>query len=228
MKNIKNKNREKAKASDLILIYKKLKQKFGFRNWWPGDTKLEIFLGTILTQQTSWKNVEKAIENIKQNKALNFNYILTCDLKDFEKLINNISFYKQKAKYIKNIFYFISINYNSLENLFKLDKEELRKILLSMNGVGNETADSIILYCAEKPKFVIDAYTKRIMHRVFGINKNINYNELQKYFENNLKTNLNLYKDFHAQFVELGKNYCKTKPICSACPLDLICKKNII
>ncbi|MCL4383035.1 endonuclease [Candidatus Marsarchaeota archaeon] len=219
---------KKPDALNLNLIYNEMKSHFGFLNWWPGDTKLEIVLGAILTQQTSWKNVEKAINKMKQNNAMDFDYISACDLKNLEKRINNVSFYKQKARYIKNIFQFIKTRYGSLENLFKLDKKELRKTLLSMNGIGNETADSIILYAANKKKFVIDAYTKRVMHRIFGIDKNIKYEKLQEYFENNLKNNLSLYKDFHAQFVELGKNYCRTKPFCINCPLNKMCKKSNI
>ncbi len=212
---------------DLDYIYNKLKSNFGFLNWWPGDTKLEVVIGAILTQQTTWKNVEKAIIKLKNNNSLTFNYIVNCNLEDFGEMIKEVGFYKQKAKYIKNIFQFIEKNYKSLDNLFNLDKQELRKILLSLKGIGDETADSIILYAAEKTKFVIDAYTKRIMHRLFNINKNIKYNDLQEYFERNIKNNLVLYKDFHAQFVELGKNYCKLNPLCINCPLTNICKKII-
>ncbi len=209
----------------LEVLYKKLRNHFGFLDWWPGETPTEIFVGAILTQRNSWKNVEKAIKNMKKNNALSIRYISSCNEQVLAKIIKTVGFSSQKSRYLKQIFIDISTNYGSLENLFALKKEALRKKLLSMKGIGNETADSIILYAAGKRKFVIDAYTKRIMHRVYGIDENIKYEKLQDYFENNIKKDLRLYKDFHAQFVELGKNYCKTRPLCSACPLNLVCRK---
>jgi endonuclease-3 related protein len=206
-------------------LYKKLRNHFGFLDWWPGETPTEIFVGAILTQRNSWKNVEKAIKNMKKHNALNIKYISSCNEQALSKIIKSVGFSNQKAKYLKQIFADILKNYGSLENMFSLESEPLREKLLSMKGIGNETADSIILYAAGKRKFVIDTYTKRIMHRVYGIDENIKYEKLQTYFESNIKKDLRLYKDFHAQFVELGKNYCKTRPICNTCPLDLVCRK---
>lgn len=209
----------------LEALYKKLKSHFGFLNWWPGETATEIFVGAILTQRNSWKNVEKAIENMKRNNALSMEYISSCNEHALAEIIKSVGFSNQKAKYLKQIFIRISKNYSSLENMFALEKDALRKELLSMKGIGDETADSIMLYAAGKRKFVIDAYTRRIMHRIYGVDENIRYEELQAYFEANLKKDLKLYKDFHAQFVELGKNYCKTSPACGACPLGAACRK---
>jgi len=208
---------------ELNELYKLMRSHFGFLNWWPGDTKFEIFIGAILTQQTSWKNVEKAILALKKNNKLDLEKIIETKQDYLEKLIKPSGYYRQKAKRLKDICGIIKLNYGDLDSLFKLDKEELRAALLNMKGIGKETADSIILYAAEKPIFVIDAYTKRIMHRIYNIDENISYDTLQKYFEYKLKEDLTLYKDMHAQFVELGKNYCKKKPECTNCPLRDIC-----
>lgn len=206
------------------VLYKKMKSRFGFRDWWAGETKFEIFIGAILVQQTSWRNVKLSLNAIKKAKAMDINLIASMNIRKVEKLVRQSGFYRQKAKRIKQISKTIIKNYGSLEDLFSMDKKELRNVLLSMDGIGKETADCIVLYAADKPAFVIDAYTKRIMSRVdYNINQNISYDDLQKYFEHNIQNNLELYKDFHAQFVELGKNYCKPTPKCYSCPLRNIC-----
>jgi endonuclease-3 related protein len=204
-------------------IYGRLRKHFGFLNWWPGETTFEIFVGAILTQQTSWKNVEKAIANIKKENCMNIDCIASISINKLEEMIRPAGYYRQKAKRLKNICISIKDEYGSLEAMFRLGTTELRNKLLSYNGIGNETADSIVLYAAEKPVFVIDAYTKRIMHRLGITPENISYNELQKYFEKRVPKNIKIYKDFHAQFVELGKNYCKKKPACNECPLNSLC-----
>jgi Uncharacterized protein related to Endonuclease III len=201
-----------------------LLKKFGFQYWWPGESKFEIFVSAILTQQTSWKNVEKSIKLLKDNNLLKIEALSSIKLNKLENIIKSSGYYRQKAKKIKNICRSILKNYKSLDNLFNRDIQTLREILLNFNGIGRETADSIILYAAEKPIFVIDAYTKRIMYRVYNIDENIDYDLLRQYFEKELDTNLNLYKDIHAQFVALGKNYCKkNNPICDGCPLKNYC-----
>lgn len=207
-----------------IAVYKKLRRRFGFLNWWPGDTPFEIFIGAILTQQTSWKNVEKAITNIKKANCMSLDCIAETDLRKLEQLVKPAGYYHQKAARLKSITSSIYKEYGSLDKLFELSKDELRNKLLSYKGIGKETADSIILYAAGKPIFVIDAYTKRIMHRVEGTPLSISYDELQEYFENSVKNDLMLYKDMHAQFVELGKQFCKKEPLCNECPLKYICR----
>ena len=209
---------------ELAELYKKLRDNFGYLNWWPGDTKVEIVVGAILTQNTAWKNVEKAIKNLKERKMLSLERLASAKLNELEEAIRPSGFYKQKAKRLSDLFKYIKANYSTLERFFDKDKNELRNELLNLNGIGNETADSIILYAAEKPTFVIDAYTKRIMHRVYGIDEEIEYNKLKEYFESRLRPDLELYKDFHAQFVELGKRFCKKKPLCKECPLNDYCR----
>ena len=210
------------------LIYKKLRRRFGFLDWWPGDTKFEIFVGAMLTQQTSWRNVEMAIANLKGEDCINLKTLSNIRVQKLESLIRPSGFYRQKARRLSGICKSIKKDYGSLRKLFCLEKDELRKVLLSYNGIGNETADSIILYAAEKPVFVIDAYTKRAMHRIDqSIREDIGYEQLQNYFESRVEKRLNLYEDMHAQFVELGKRYCKPKPDCTGCPLNHICEHGI-
>lgn len=207
-------------------LYSKLRSNFGFLNWWPGETKVEIVAGAILTQNTAWKNVEKAINNLKERGMLSLDGLANSGLKEIESAVKPSGFYRQKARKLKNFFMYIKENYSSLEEFFKKDKEDLRKELLSLNGIGKETADSIILYAAEKPTFVVDAYTRRIMHRVYNLDEDIEYDRLKRYFEEELGPDLELYKDFHAQFVELGKRFCKKKPVCKECPLRDVCRYN--
>ena len=209
---------------ELEELYKKLRDNFGYLNWWPGDTKVEIVVGAILTQNTAWKNVEKAIKNLKERKMLSLERLTSAKPKELEEAIRPSGFYKQKAKRLSNLFKYIKANYSTLEGFFDKDKNELRNELLNLNGIGNETADSIVLYAAEKPTFVIDAYTRRIMNRVYGIDEGIEYNKLKEYFESRLRSDLELYKDFHAQFVELGKRFCKKKPLCDECPIRDYCR----
>jgi len=209
---------------ELEELYKKLRDNFGYLNWWPGDTKVEIVVGAILTQNTAWKNVEKAIKNLRERKMLSLGRLASTELKELEDAIRPSGFYKQKAKRLSNLFKYIKKNYSTLERFFDKGKNELRNELLNLNGIGNETADSIVLYAAEKPTFVIDTYTRRIMNRVYGIDEEIEYNKLKEYFESRLRPDLELYKDFHAQFVELGKRFCKKKPLCDECPIRDHCR----
>jgi endonuclease-3 related protein len=202
-----------------------LRKRFGFLDWWPGETRDEVIIGAILTQNTSWKNVEKAIANLRKEKMLDLKKIAGINIRKLEVLIKPSGFYKQKAKRLKGFVVYLFGNYKNLDELFDNGVPELRKELLSLNGIGMETADSILLYAAEKPIFVIDAYTRRSMSRIYLRRKEFGYEELQSLILRELPKDLRLYKDFHAQFVELGKRYCrKTEPVCAECPLNKACK----
>jgi len=213
-----------ARKPDLAGIYRRLRKRFGFLDWWPGDTSDEIVIGAILTQQTSWKNVEKAIANLKKARKLNLRAIASTDTRTLERLIRPSGFYRQKSRRLKHVSTYICNNYGGLDALFNKGRGALREELLSLHGIGKETADSIALYAAGKPLFVIDAYTRRAMHRIDpGVPDDAEYDSLQEYFQGNLKADVALYQDFHAQFVELGKRYCKAKPVCAGCPLTGMC-----
>ncbi len=210
-------------SAGLENIYLLLRKRFGFLDWWPGETNDEIVIGAILTQNTSWKNVEKAIANLSKVRALSLRKISGIERSRLERLIRPSGFYRQKAARLQGFAAYVFDNYAGLEGLFRKDMGELRKELLSINGIGMETADSILLYAAGKPVFVIDAYTKRAMARIYGIN-NLSYEGLQSLISESIDEDLETYKDFHAQFVELGKNYCRKEPICKECPLKEDCR----
>ncbi len=206
-------------------LYEILRGHFGFRNWWPGDTPFEVFVGAVLTQQTTWRNVEKAIGSLKDADSLSMEKIAKMPLPKLQMLVRPSGYYRQKARRLKYLCNAIIEGYGGLDALFRLPGPKLREVLLSYNGIGKETADSIILYAAEKPIFVIDAYTKRAMNRINpAISEKVGYDELQSYFEARISRRIALYKDFHAQFVELGKNYCKRRsPVCGKCPVRERC-----
>ncbi len=208
----------------LLDIYKKLERRFGFQNWWPGETPDEIIIGAILTQNTNWRNVERAISNLKKHGSISLESIYATDAKKLARLVRPSGFYKQKAKRLKSFASHVHNFYGgSLADFFSKDAGSLRRELLSMDGIGKETADSIILYAAEKPVFVVDAYTKRVYSRVYGLSEEPDYDSLQKAIESEIPRNVRLYKDFHAQIVELAKNYCRKMPLCTDCPLRSVC-----
>ena len=223
-------------------VYETLLGYFGPQHWWPvtkepdlepknhksiklnEKQKLEICFGAILTQNTSWKNVEKAVIQLNKNSLIDIKKIIKIENEKLAKIIKSSGYHNQKAKKLKNFCSFLKNNYNSdLKKLFSLEIEKLRNELLSVNGIGPETADSIILYAAKKPVFAIDAYTKRIYSRVFGIKQELKYDELQKIFMENLPKGEKLFNECHALLVELGKNVCKTRPLCDRCPVNKMC-----
>lgn len=215
------------KSRDLIKIYKKLLNHFGEQYWWPAETEFEVIIGAILTQAAAWKNVEIAIENLKAEKILNPAGIKNTSQNQLKKLIKSAGYYNAKSRKLKEFVNFLYKNYDGdLNLLLNQPKNKLRKDLLSIWGIGPETADSIVLYAAHKPSFVVDAYTKRIFSRLGVIDNGIDYESLKKFFENNLPENPGIYKEFHALIVELGKNYCRTKPVCRGCPLGYSCRFN--
>ncbi|MBI4406474.1 hypothetical protein HY571_01015 [Candidatus Micrarchaeota archaeon] len=188
---------------DLRKEFEKLLEKHGSQGWWPGETKFEICISAVLTQNTNWRNVEKAIANLRREKILTEKGIAQCELAKLEQLVKPSGFYRQKARRIKNFSNYVVEKYGSVEKWFeKRSANELRAELLELNGVGPETADSIILYAADRPVFVIDAYTKK-WTKQFAVTGN--YEELQAWFEENLPRDVALFKEFHALIVAQGK-----------------------
>lgn len=212
--------------SYLMEIYSLLLNEFGKQNWWPADSKFEVCVGAILTQMTSWKNVEKAINNLKNENLLKLEKITQLNQKRLEDLIKPSGFYKQKARRLKRFSNYIYKNYGCLETFFKSkETSQLREELLQIKGIGEETVDSILLYGGDKLTFVIDAYTKRIF-KGLEIEIGKNYEEIKAWFEKELPRNLEIYKEFHALIVELGKRYCKTEPECEKCPINYLCEES--
>ena len=205
------------------LIHSRLSKHFGRLDWWPAETKDEIIIGAILTQNTNWSNVEKALSNLRNKGLLDLKSISSMRERSLARLIRPSGFYNQKAKRLGSFSKYIFSNYGSLDIFFSKDTLPLRNELLSLDGIGMETADSILLYAAEKPIFVIDAYTRRITKRVLGLASELDYQPLQTLISSNTREEINTYKEFHAQFVQLAKNNCRKVPICPTCPLSGIC-----
>ena len=190
-------------------------------HWWPGESKLEIMVGAILTQNTNWQNVSKAIQKLKEEGLLDISALLLINEESLGKLIKPCGYYNLKARRLKNFINFLYYKFDgSVGKLFKTDWQVLREKLLKVNGIGPETADSILLYAGEKPVFVVDAYTKRIFSRHGYFSGEENYQEIQHFFMTHLPPDHFLYNEFHAQLVMVGKDYCKkNNPICPQCPL---------
>jgi len=188
----------------LMKIYELMKERCGFLNWWPGHSKLEVMIGAILTQNTAWTNAQKAIHNLKEGGLLNVESLRGISEKKLARLIKPSGYYNQKAKKLKNLIKFLDANFEgSILKMQSFDKSVLRTYLLNVKGIGDETADSILLYALEKEVFVVDAYTKRIFSRIGIIEENWDYKKVSKFFIKNLPRNIELYNDYYAQIVML-------------------------
>lgn len=205
----------------LVEVYRTLHARFGHRNWWPGETPFEIMVGAILTQNTAWRNVEKAVANLKREKVLSVAGLRNLPLERLAELIRSSGYFNQKAIKLKALVAFLDHRYGgSIARMRKAPLERLRGELLAIRGVGPETADSILLYALDKPVFVVDAYTRRIFHRHHYFETLPSYDEVQERFESELPRDLDLYNDFHAQIVAVGHHFCKPNPRCEGCPLE--------
>ncbi len=213
--------------TQLLNIFEALLGHFGPRHWWPAESPLEVVFGCILTQNVAWKNVELAISNLKTRNLIDIKNILSVNSIELAELIRATRYYNQKAAALKNTCAFILEDYDgSLSKLFKLETPELRNQLLALKGIGRETADSIILYAADKPIFVVDAYTKRIFSRLGFLPPDTDYDKVQQFFTINLPPELYVYNEYHALIDALGHNICKPKrPVCIECPLNSQCNK---
>lgn len=213
-------NKKKPHKKILLDIYNTLFKAFGPQHWWPGETPFEVAVGAILTQNTNWGNVEKAINNLKNSKVLNAALLHKMPHKELASLIKPAGYFNIKAKRLKHFLAFLANHYRSdIGKMRNNDIHSLRKELLSVNGIGPETADSILLYALEKPVFVIDAYTKRVLIRHNLASEKTGYHELQELFHENIAKNVQFFNEYHALFVMIGKHYCKPKPRCEECPL---------
>jgi len=205
------------------IIYKTLFKAFGPQHWWPGETPFEVVVGAILTQNTSWGNVEKAIKNLKAGHALNARRIDEMPVHALAALIRSAGYFNVKAKRLKSFIRFLVANYQgSIEKMKREDLQVLREKLLDVNGIGPETADSILLYALGKPVFVIDAYTKRVLSRHNVVDRDKSYEDFQNLFHSSLRRDVKLFNEYHALLVTVGKIYCRSNPLCDKCPLRVI------
>jgi len=205
----------------LMRIYQTLYQAYGPRHWWPGETSFEVMVGAILTQNTSWRNVEKAIQKLKGKGVLNPEGIHHLKRSELARLIKSSGYYRIKTDRLKSFIDFLFEEYDG--NIKKMGRErlgELREKLLGVKGIGPETADSILLYGLKKPIFVVDAYTRRILSRHGIISEKASYEEVQKVFMDYLPRDEKLFNEYHAFFVYLGKTVCKKIPRCDRCPIQ--------
>ncbi len=202
-------------------FYLRLFKHYGQQGWWPADSRLECIIGAILTQNTSWRNVEKAIINLKKEKLIDIKKLNLIPVNELSNIIRPSGYHNVKAKRLKNFIKFIIENYDAkIENMINKETEILRTELLSINGIGPETADTILLYALEKRAFVVDKYTHRILSRHGLIPEKANYKEMQELILDSIEKNSYIYNEFHALIVKVGKEHCKKSPKCNGCPLE--------
>ena len=208
-------------ARRLDEIYRLLFRHFGPQDWWPGETAFEIIIGAILTQNTNWSNVEKAIANLKSAGCLTPERMYDMQSEKLAQLVRPAGYYKVKTARLKNFLSWLCDNHhNRLQNLQNIRTDTLRQQLLAVKGIGPETADSILLYAFDRQVFVVDAYTSRIAVRHQLIEPDHDYSGLQQLFQSNLPADTVLFNEFHALLVRLGKQFCRPKARCAGCPLE--------
>ena len=211
-------------------LFKKLLTRYGEQNWWPGDSPFEVMVGAILTQNTSWINVEKAIEKLKDVSALNATKLLATPHEMLADWLRPVGYFNVKATRLRNFCQWF-IEAGDLQKLQNQDTHSLRQNLLAVKGIGPETADDILLYAFDRPVFVIDAYTRRLFQRLGYIDDNPAYEELRMWFEEKLRRvagKVQVFNEYHALIVHHAKYFCKSKPECSSCCLNSICKSKTV
>lgn len=217
--------------SGLQEVHDRLFEAFGPQNWWPGETPFEVMVGAVLVQNTAWSNVERAIDNLREEGLLSFEALRGVAEEELAELIRPAGYYRLKARRLRNLLDFVAERYDgSIEAMAAADPDRLRSELLEVRGVGPETADSILLYALELPRFVVDTYTHRVLARHGWIDYDADYHRIQEHFESELPRDTALYNEFHALLVRLGKDYCrKSSPRCESCPLvDLLPESGIV
>ncbi len=202
----------------LLQNYRILFEEFGPQHWWPGETRDEVILGAVLTQNTSWTNAEKAITNLRKNGLLSLQALADAPLAKVIDCVRPSGHHNQKAERL------VGISLALTQTELPTDSQSCRNFLLSLKGIGPETADSILLYAYGFPVFVVDAYTRRIFHRLGLCSDNASYEDLQNLIMQHLKPDTDLYNEYHALLVRLAKNTCRKNPLCAACPLQELCQ----
>ncbi|MFH0962743.1 MAG: endonuclease III domain-containing protein [Planctomycetota bacterium] len=201
-------------------MYDLLLARFGPQHWWPGDTPFEVAVGAILTQNTNWTNVERAIANLKRARALSVRALLALSHADLAALLRPAGYFNVKAMRLRAFLLFLETEYRGSMKRFAADpRPDRRARLLAVKGIGPETADSILLYALDEPTFVVDAYTRRILSRHRLIEPDASYDAIRNLFEDALERDARLYNEYHALLVACGKRFCRSKMLCSACPL---------
>ncbi len=207
--------------NNIVETYRLLYDRFGTQNWWPADTPFEVMVGAVLTQNTSWHNVVKALDNLKMASLLSYTALSGMSVEDIADRIRPSGYYNVKARRLKNLLVMVEEKYNGeLALFFQEDMWVARDNLLAVAGVGPETADSILLYACNAPIFVIDGYTHRIFSRHNMVEEESDYQTMQELFMDSLPEDTQLYNEYHALIVKTATTYCKKKnPLCDQCPL---------
>jgi len=196
-------------------------ERFGPQHWWPGESQFEIIVGAVLTQNTNWGNVEKAIANLKSADLLSPDALYNLEVSKLAELIRPAGYFNIKAKRLQNFLAWLFDNYNGLlEALEVVATEQLRAELLAIKGIGPESADSILLYAFDREVFVVDAYTARVAVRHGLIEPPVDYEQLRELFQSNLPADIELFNEYHALLVCVGKEFCRPGPRCAGCPLE--------
>jgi endonuclease III related protein len=209
-------------ATAIREIYDALLAHFGPQNWWPAESPTEMIIGAILTQNTAWKNVERAMDSLRREGLLDFKALCAVPIDALAALIRPAGYYNIKARRLMNLVDFLCRHYDGdLDAFFELPVHRLREELLSVSGVGKETADCIVLYAAHKPTFAVDAYTGRILRRHFLIDETADYDQIKDLFESVLPAEAPLFNEYHALIVMCGKDYCRPRAQCEHCPLNV-------
>ena len=206
----------------LLQVYQRLYAAHGAQRWWPADSIFEVMVGAVLTQNTAWTNVEKAIKNLKTARALMPEAIVSAHPRRLAGWLRPSGYFNVKAKRLRALCRWL-LEQDGVETLASWPAEDLRQALLSVNGIGPETADDILLYAFHRPVFVIDAYTRRIFTRLGLITGNEDYETLRALFERALKPKVNLFNEYHALIVLHGKSVCRKQPLCNNCELSDVC-----
>ncbi|MFI4874469.1 MAG: endonuclease III domain-containing protein [Blastopirellula sp. JB062] len=208
----------------LFNVYERLLAYYGRQAWWPGDSPLEIMVGAVLTQNTSWKNVEKAIVNLKEEGMLDPFKLHETAAEQLAEIIRPAGYYRLKAKRLQNLMRYVIQSYDGdLDAMFRRNVDSLRRDLLAVNGIGPETADAILLYAGDLPTFVVDTYTSRVLKRHGWIDLEADYHQIQDRFVSELPQDTALFNEYHALLVRVGSGHCRKTPKCETCPLfDLL------
>jgi len=205
-------------------VYRRLLDHFGPQAWWPAETPFEVMVGAVLTQNTSWANVRRAIDQIREAGLLEPTALYKLDPEELAELIRPCGYFRLKAGRLRNLLRLVVEEYGGdVEAMLADDPDELRRALLAVNGIGPETADSILLYAAGRPTFVVDTYTHRVLARHGRIDFDAGYHDVQEYCTASLECDVQTYNELHALLVRVGHEHCRKRPRCAACPLaDLL------